>query len=461
MVERALDVVDRLFSSERQAPDFAAALEATVLHSRLPRASSGRPRIAYFCHSPHLGGAENHLLRHAALAGEYRFEPVLVLPAGLACGDEELPRRATDLGIAITSLPLVVETEIAPDRLLDEALIAAIERWLREHRVALVHTATLMREVGEATRRIGLPHVASLYQTNSRQPAGVDHCDIVHSDSLLYANIWSEVLGVPGGRILSHVPTPYFNLGDAPRPRQAGGSGERSLAIGLFGSIQARKGQLQAIEAVGLLKREQGVAVQLRLFGYDHFYPEYLALCQQMVEHFDIGDLVSFEGFVREPVVPLREIDAVLCASDWESLPQVILEAMAAGRLVIAPNVGGVGEVISERTGILMPSNNVACIREAVERLLRLTPDQWNARVSLAREVAEHECAAGAVASQLFRLYGKAAAARAGMGAAAVTDGIASKSSSEFRSGLDLPAETLAGTLEKWRTRLREINAGL
>jgi hypothetical protein len=61
----------------------------------------------------------------------------------------------------------------------------------------------------------------------------------------------------------------------------------------------------------------------------------------------------------------------------------------------------------------------------------------------------------------LFRLYGKAAAARAGMGAAAVTDGIASKSSSEFRSGLDLPAETLAGTLEKWRTRLREINAGL
>jgi glycosyltransferase involved in cell wall biosynthesis len=233
------------------------------------------------------------------------------------------------------------------------------------------------------------------------------------------------------------------------------------LVVGLFGSIQARKGQLQTIEAVGLLKQEHGIEVQLRLFGYDHFYPQYLAMCKQMVERFGIGDLVSFEGFVREPAAAFREIDVLLCASDWESLPQAILEAMAAGRLVIAPNVGGVGEVVSDRTGILMPYNNVASIREAIERVLRLKPDEWNARVDLAREVVEHECTAGAVASQLFRLYGKAAEAQLPAGGRSRADGSVRASAHESPSGPGVPAEALAGTLEKLRARLHEIRAGL
>ena len=76
MVARAIQCIDREFTTEVQAPRLDAALEAAVLH-RLAAAGlpSGKPRIAYLCHSPYLGGAENHLLRHAVLAQAFQFEP--------------------------------------------------------------------------------------------------------------------------------------------------------------------------------------------------------------------------------------------------------------------------------------------------------------------------------------------------------------------------------------------------
>jgi len=147
----------------------AATLESAVLHSLLNRARSGKPRIAYFCHSPYLSGAGNRLLGYASLAQAFQFEPVLFLPSGVGATAEVMQQRAADCGIAISYLPLKVETEMDVSRHLDESAIAEIRRWLRQNRIGLVHSSYLMREVGEAARRLDIPHVASLYETYSRR----------------------------------------------------------------------------------------------------------------------------------------------------------------------------------------------------------------------------------------------------------------------------------------------------
>ncbi|MBV9508066.1 MAG: glycosyltransferase [Acidobacteriia bacterium] len=408
ILANALQTVEHLYTSERQASRMAATLRAGVLHGILRRGPSGRPRIAYFCHSAHLAGGENNLLRHAEMTQEFQFEPVFVLPSPLRGTFEEIQRRATELGIALAYLPLIVETEADASRQLDESAIAEIEAWLRQSRIALAHSVTLMREVGEAAQRLGIPHVASLYATSSQAPAGFRHCDVIHSDSFFFGNRWGEVLRTSVRRIMSYVPDRYFELGDE-TGKVAGRPAGREMVIGMFGSIQPRKGQLQAVEAVGLLKTQSNRSVRLRLFGYDHFYPVYLGACREAVQRYGISDLVSFSSFVPDHAAALRDVDVVLCASDWESLPLTVLEAMAAGRLVIAPNVGGIPEVVSRRTGILVPDNTARTLCRAFAETLDLTDGEWRDRTRLAREVVRGECSRYVVAAELFKLYHQAA----------------------------------------------------
>jgi glycosyltransferase involved in cell wall biosynthesis len=397
-------------------------------------------------------------LRHASLAQGFQFEPVLVLPSHASVMVEEVQRRAIASGMAIVYLPLTVETEADVSRPLDESAIAAILRWLRQNRIALVHSVTLMREVGEATRRLGIPHAASLYATNSHRPAGIFHCDVVHSDSLLYANRWGEVLDAPARRILSFVPDRYFEAADparaAGRPTQRG-----NLTIGVFGTLQPRKGQLQAVEAVGLLQKQFNLRVRLQLYGYNHFYGDYLDACKEMADRYGVSDLVSFHGFVTDTFETMRGIDVVLCASDWESLPQAILEAMAAGLLVIAPSVGGIPEVLSHRTGIPMPDNTPASICQAFVGALGLTAGEWRDKITFARELVRDECSKYSVATELFRLYRQAVAGQASR--SGKPDVRAAELSGTMAGGAPLSTADLCEALEILRSQLHEINAGL
>jgi glycosyltransferase involved in cell wall biosynthesis len=58
-----------------------------------------------------------------------------------------------------------------------------------------------------------------------------------------------------------------------------------------------------------------------------------------------------FDGFES---IPHGDFDAFLYTSGWDGLPNVLLAAAAAGLPIVAPDVGGVGEFISEQTGFLV-----------------------------------------------------------------------------------------------------------
>jgi glycosyltransferase involved in cell wall biosynthesis len=208
-----------------------------------------------------------------------------------------------------------------------------------------------------------------------------------------------------------------------------------------------------------LLKKQYDIGVRLRLYGYDHFFPDYLAACRELAARCGVSELVSFHGFVTDTVAAMRDLDAVICASDWESLPQAILEAMAAGRLVIAPNAGGIAEVVSRRTGILMPDNSAVSICRALTEALGLSADDWRERTKLAREVACAECSQYSVATELFRLYRKAADARSRcVGKPAIGD---AEGATPMDGGAPFVTPDAAGALELLRSQLHEINSDI
>jgi O-antigen biosynthesis protein len=406
MLGSALEQIMREFTSESQSSRVAATLEAALVHSRMRRSEYPyRPRIAYFCHSPFLGGAENHLLRHALICKSFAFEPVLVLPATAQGTQDEMQRRALQNDIAVTYLPFIVETEVHPARNLEESIVSEVKSWLSQNRISLVHSVTLMREVGEACRLSGIPHVSSLYATKSTHHAKIQHCDYVHSDSLLYANQWAEVLGAPARRILSMVPSEYFKIGESRQCSPSEADGVKRMRVGIFGTVQPRKGQLQAIEAVGLLATKFGIRANLEICGYDNFFPDYVAQCREMMSRYDIEDQIHFRGFVKNTPEILDNIDIVLCASDWESMPQVILEGMAARALIVSPLVGGVGEILSKNSGVVIENNSPEAICEGLIDAYRMSLEDVNCRMTLAYSIAIGECREDVVAKNLFRMY--------------------------------------------------------
>lgn len=61
---------------------------------------------------------------------------------------------------------------------------------------------------------------------------------------------------------------------------------------------------------------------------------------------------VHFHGpFERFDALPLAEYDAFLYTSQWDGIPNVLLESAAAGLPIVATKVGGIGELVDPGTG--------------------------------------------------------------------------------------------------------------
>ena len=66
----------------------------------------------------------------------------------------------------------------------------------------------------------------------------------------------------------------------------------------------------------------------------------------------------------------MRACQVFVLASSYEGLPHIVLEAMQLGLSVVATAAGGTGEVvISGETGLLVPVNDPAALRQALARL--------------------------------------------------------------------------------------------
>jgi len=81
---------------------------------------------------------------------------------------------------------------------------------------------------------------------------------------------------------------------------------------------------------------------------------------------------VEMVGFRRDVAACLAAADIVALPSLQEGLGVAALEAMAAGRPVVASRVGGLAEaVVHEETGLLVPPGDPTALAAALARLAR------------------------------------------------------------------------------------------
>jgi glycosyltransferase involved in cell wall biosynthesis len=142
---------------------------------------------------------------------------------------------------------------------------------------------------------------------------------------------------------------------------------DSEFLVSAIGALEARKGQLHLIQAVGALASKQNFAnVRCVIAGQgligDTLKREiWLVRCVERIK---------LIGRIEDPRKLLWASDVFAMPSLKEGLGVAALEAMASGLPVIASDVGGLREaVVHERTGIIVPPANPAAIASAIARL--------------------------------------------------------------------------------------------
>ncbi|MEI2387983.1 glycosyltransferase family 4 protein [Breoghania sp. JC706] len=227
---------------------------------------------------------------------------------------------------------------------------------------------TLLRGAGIGTRRFYSPHGGSLHYPASGAAGRLYFaaertlerlCDGICFVSHYEADAYARKVHVP--RIAHHVihnglkPDEFIPVEPAPDARDF-------LFIGEFRDLKGPDLFLLALTAIG---EASGVTPTAHMIGPGADRARY----RDMANDLGLGDAVAF----HEPI-PAREAFAmartVVIPSRAESLPYIVLEAMAAGRPVIATRVGGIPEIFAGAEEDLVAPGDAPALASAMQLAL-------------------------------------------------------------------------------------------
>lgn len=82
------------------------------------------------------------------------------------------------------------------------------------------------------------------------------------------------------------------------------------------------------------------------------------ARLRQRVRNYGLDGLFEIRGHLADIAPELAACEVVVLPSRAEGIPLIVLEAFASSRPVVASAVGGVPEVVTPETGMLVPQDN-------------------------------------------------------------------------------------------------------
>jgi glycosyltransferase involved in cell wall biosynthesis len=160
-----------------------------------------------------------------------------------------------------------------------------------------------------------------------------------------------------------------IHSGVDPAPFQNAKAAESESPLPVVGTVavlEERKGHRFLLEAAALLKRE-GYRLKY-LFAGEGSQKEML---KKTAARLGLAEEVTFLGFVSDIPSFLSKVGVFVLPSLYEGLGVAVLEAMAAGKPVVATGVGGLPEVVEDRvTGLLVPPGDSGALAVAISKLI-------------------------------------------------------------------------------------------
>lgn len=127
--------------------------------------------------------------------------------------------------------------------------------------------------------------------------------------------------------------------------------------------------------------KELGLSFHLTCCGTGETLDESIELSKEL----GIRDLVDFVGQVSDVTPFLKVNDCMVLSSFYEGSPISIIEGISSGLPCIAPDVGGISELLSFEKELLFEKNSLDGLVEALTRFYR-HPDEYSKCSTEARE---------------------------------------------------------------------------
>ena len=141
---------------------------------------------------------------------------------------------------------------------------------------------------------------------------------------------------------------------------------QQHIVFGIVARLSEEKGHNYLLDAFAIIHQQQPSA-RLLIVGDGPL----MAAVQAQITALDLGAAVILAGAQRQVPAFLAMMDVFVLASTRESFPLAAREAMAAGKPVIAPRIGGCPEVVDDQvTGCLFTAAQAPELAAAMRQLL-------------------------------------------------------------------------------------------
>lgn len=337
------------------------------------RAGAARPiRVLQVITSLERGGAENHLLALLTHADRAAFE----IEVAVLRGEGELVPIFRDAGIKVHLLRARTR--------FDPLALARLLALLRKGGFDIVHSHLFRADIyaGMAVAQLGQqrPLLVSTRHNDDRfflNPfVGILHYMVSARQDLIIA-ISDHIARFTVARGVRHpgrVRRVYHGLEpiltralerQGQRIRAELGIRDDELLVGNVGRLALQKGQRHLIAAMPLLLERVPFAHLVIAGGGDlEGYLRDLAL------EAGVADRVHVLGPRKDVPALMHAINVFAMPSIWEGFGLVLLEAMAAGRPIVASRVATIPEVVLDgETGVLVPAGDPVALADALALL--------------------------------------------------------------------------------------------
>jgi glycosyltransferase involved in cell wall biosynthesis len=351
-----------------------------------------------------MGGPAHHVSFLSALLDPERYE-TLLLHGDVGAGEASLEGAAARLGAHYETVP-GLRPELRPwDDL--RALIALIGH-VHRFRPDVVHTHTAKAGMlGRLAAVIaGRPrpvivhtyhgHVLEGYfgplqqgfyrfleRTLARVSTALIGVSSATVDDLVRLRIAprEKFRVIPIGLDLTRFPDPPADA--RARFRSEAGVGDDELLLTWVGRLVPIKRVDIALRALARA-RSLGADVRLAIVGDGELRSE----LEESARQIGVDDAAVFLGYREDMVGVTAGADIALLTSANEGTPVSLIEAGAAGRPAVATHVGGVADVVTPRTGILVPFDDQSA--DALGEAIAERAAAPARRAAMSREAREH-----------------------------------------------------------------------
>jgi glycosyltransferase involved in cell wall biosynthesis len=257
----------------------------------------------------------------------------------------------------------------------------ALRRIIGQKKIDLLHTNIRVghdREGIVAAKMAGIPcvcHIRDFEQLDwfDKRLAGLVDSFIYISEAIQTCHLEAGVPCAKGRVVYNAVDVSAFTGKlDALRGRQSFHLVGDELAVGIVGRLERWKGQEVFLQAMALVRDAVPNVKGIVIGDPVPYDPNYRNLLLALCDELGLSKHVIFSEFRQDLPAVMSALDVlVLASTSPEPFGRVLIEAMTAGKPVVATDAGAVREIVEDGVhGLLVPPGEVQALARAIVHVL-------------------------------------------------------------------------------------------